>query len=350
MNRSSTAIPPMVMYRSLVLLSVVALLGVSAAAQQRTRAPREGAAIERSDVSSQQSLLLQMMRKLADDAAAGRSVANDLLLAWTHDDLLKAENNEQYVPFTVSLDPTRVGDERAFSIYWRVVRTGGAGPYAYEYLDTASATDMRLGRLQRSFTVPVGMYDVYVVVRETPVVATKGAPPIRVSAIKHTVAVPDLWNDELNTSSVIIAERIDALLAPLTPQEKIDRPYALRTIEFVPVTGSTFSKTDELSAFLLIYNAQSDTASKKPNVNVEFNFYARVAGGEKFFNRTLPTNLNAETLPPEFDLSAGHQLQAGQAVPLASFPAGDCRLEIRVTDKIARKTLIRGVNFTVAGS
>ena len=37
-------------------------------------------------------------------------------------------------------------------------------------------------------------------------------------------------------------------------------------------------------------------------------------------------------------------------MPLASFPEGDYRLEIKVTDKIANKTLIRDVNFSVSGS
>ena len=55
-------------------------------------------------------------------------------------------------------------------------------------------------------------------------------------------------------------------------------------------------------------------------------------------------------LPPQFDLAAGHQLQTGQAVPLSSFPEGDYRLEIKVTDKIANKSVTRDVNFTVAGS
>ena len=68
---------------------------------------------------------------------------------------------------------------------------------------------------------------------------------------------------------------------------------------------------------------------------------------EKFFNKTNPQNLNAQTLPPQFDLAAGHQLQSGQAVPLASFPEGDYRLEIKVTDKIANKLVTRDVNFTV---
>ena len=59
--------------------------------------------------------------------------------------------------------------------------------------------------------------------------------------------------------------------------------------------------------------------------------------------------MNAQTLPPKFDFGAGHQLQSGQAVPLASFPEGDYRLEIKITDKLAAKSLTRNVNFTVVG-
>jgi hypothetical protein len=164
--------------------------------------------------------------------------------------------------------------------------------------------------------------------------------------LKQTVEIPDLWNGELNTSSVIVAERIDPLPAPLTAQQQSERPYALGTMEIQPAIGTKFTKKAELSTFLLIYNAKTDAANK-PDVSVEYNFYAKQAGGEKFFNKTQPQNLNAQTLPPQFDFAQGHQLQSGQAVPLASFPAGDYRLEIKVTDKLANKSLTRDINFTV---
>ena len=60
--------------------------------------------------------------------------------------------------------------------------------------------------------------------------------------------------------------------------------------------------------------------------------------------------MNGQTLPPGFDLSMGHQLQTGQSVPLASFPEGDYRLEIKMTDKLANKSVIRDVNFSVTAS
>jgi hypothetical protein len=49
-----------------------------------------------------------------------------------------------------------------------------------------------------------------------------------------------------------------------------------------------------------------------------------------------------------FDLAAGHQLTGSLAVPLASFPEGDFRLELKITDKISGKTLTRESTFSVA--
>jgi hypothetical protein len=57
--------------------------------------------------------------------------------------------------------------------------------------------------------------------------------------------------------------------------------------------------------------------------------------------------MNAQTLPPQFDLAAGHQLPGSLAVPLASFPEGDYRLEVKVTDKTSGASLTRDVPFTV---
>ena len=71
----------------------------------------------------------------------------------------------------------------------------------------------------------------------------------------------------------------------------------------------------------------------------QYGFHQKTADGEKFFNKTEPqANLmNAETLPPQFDLAVGHQLTGSLAVPLASFPEGDFRLELKVSDKVSGK-------------
>jgi hypothetical protein len=317
---------------------------------------------------------IQNIVKIVDDLAAGQPAPNDLTVAWLRDDQLKAQGNKEYVPFTVTIDPSKVsGGTVAF--YWRVIaKTAMAAPepaaaagkkddkkdkdkgkkadYAYEDISFIPVTPGQSPmRISRSFTVPGGTYDVFVVVKEpTPEKAPKNAPPPKISLLKQTVTVQDFWNGELATSSVILAQRIDPLPAPLTPQQQADRPYALGTMEILPAFDMKLSKKSELSTFMLIYNPKVDSANK-PDVTVEYNFYQKLAGApEKFFNKTNPQNLNAQTLPPQFDLAAGHQLQSGQAVPLASFPEGDYRLEIKVTDKISSKTLTKEIVFTVSAS
>jgi hypothetical protein len=323
----------------------------------------------------------QAMRKLVDDMGANPAAPNDLGLTWTRADFLKAQSNKEFVPFTVSIDPSKVS-AGSISFYWRVVaKSGAAEPaaqpgkkddkkdkdkdkkseYAWEDVSfipvTAGQTPLRI---VRSFMVSAGDYDVFVVAKEpTPEKAPKNAPPPKTSVMKQTVTVPDFWNSELNTSSLIVAQRIDPLPAPLTPDQLRERPYgALGQMEIVPVYGDLkFAKKAELSTFMLVYNPKTDSANK-PDISIDYVFCQTAAGnepkagepckaGEKFFNKTNAQNFNAQTLPPQFDLAAGYQIQTGQAVPLATFPEGQYRLEIKITDKIANKSLIRDVNFTV---
>jgi hypothetical protein len=321
--------------------------------------------------SDAQNKEIQNIVKMVDGIAAGQPAPNDLSLTWVREDVLKAQGNKEYVPFTISIDASKVsGSTVAF--YWRVVNKNAAPPAAaadakkdekkddknkksdYAYEDIAFipvAAGQTPLRISRSFTVPAGSYDVFLIAKEpTPDKAPKNAPPAKASVVKHTVDVPDFWNGELATSSVIVAQRIDPLPAPLTPQQQADRPYALGGMEIVPAFETKFTKKSELSTFMLIYNPKVD-GTNKPDVTVEYNFYQKAAGQpEKFFNKTNPQSLNAQTLPPQFDLAAGHQLQSGQAVPLASFPEGDYRLEIKVTDKLANKTLTREINFSISAS
>jgi hypothetical protein len=327
--------------------------------------------------SDAQKKEIQNIVKVVDSVAAGQPAPNDLSLAWVREDILKAQGNKEYVPFTVSIDPSKVSGGNV-ALYWRVVSKdapaatapaattgkkddkdkdkdkdkGKKSEYAYEDITfvpvTAGTTPLRISR---SFTVSAGNYDVFVVAKEpTNEKAPKNAPPPKTSVLKQSVTVPDFWSTELQTSSVIIASRIDPLPAPLTPAQQADRPYALGAMEIVPAFETKFTKKSELSTFMLIYNPKVDSANK-PDVTVEYNFYQKPAGQpEKFFNKTAPQSLNAQTLPPNFDFAAGHQLQSGQAVPLASFPEGDYRLEIKVTDKIGNKTLTRDVNFSIGPS
>jgi len=354
----------MVIRRRVIALSALTafLLTVVLSAQQAP-APRKPTKAEEKERDTIYTLL---------DPTKTTSLPNDLSLQWLREDILKSSSNQEYVPFIVSIDPSKT-QAKTLSVYWRVVSTaaaaapaaaapaGGRGGtqkpatpakpvFAFEQINTATVTpDGNIARISRAFQVLPGNYDVYVIVKEpTPEKVVKGAPGPKTSVIKKTLDIPDMWNGELTTSTVFVG-RIDPLPAPLTPQQQMERPYAaLGTMEITPDLDTKYTKKGELSTFMLIYNAQIDSGNK-PDILVEYNFYAKAGGAEKFFNKTNPQNLNAQTLPPAFDVNS-HQLQAGQAVPLASFPEGEYRLEIKVTDKLANKSITRDVNFSVAGS
>src|SRR5579864_3745302 len=289
---------------------LIAVLGVTLAFSAAVSAQKDDK--KQSDAQKKE---IQNIVKIVDGVASGQPAPNDVDLKWVHEDMLKAQGNKEYVPFTVSVDPSKITGNVA--LYWRVVAKDGGGgaaagqkkddkdkkksDYAYEditFVPATSAAGQTSMRISRSFTVPAGDYDVYVVAKEpTPDKAPKNAPPPKASVLKQSVTVPDFWNaEQLNTSTVIIASRIDPLPAPLTPQQQADRPYALGAMEIVPAFETKFTKKSELSTFMLIYNPKVDGANK-PDISVEYNFYQKPAGqAEKFFNKTSPQNLNAQTL------------------------------------------------------
>jgi hypothetical protein len=153
---------------------------------------------------------------------------------------------------------------------------------------------------------------------------------------------------ELSTSSVIIASAIEPVTTALTPQQQQENPYTFGSMRVVPSDDAKLKKNGELQVLFWIYGAQPDT-NQKPDVTVEYNFHQKTADGEKYFNKTAPQALNAMTLPPEFNMAMGHQLPGSLVVPLMSFPPGDYRLEIKITDKASGKTLTQNTNFTVEG-
>ena len=306
-------------------------------------------------------------------------------------DFLKGAEGNTYVPFTLTVDPSKIGESTVLMYLVVIPHVSGeqAEPEdtsraytpgaAEELIDArrrelfgattessedlfASAAfedaffiDVAEGRsadgpveIHRAFHAPGGSYDVYIALRDS-----KGEDADEddlaesaVMMLKQEVMVPDLWSGELQTSSIIIARVVEPLAAPLTPEEQLENPYTIGGTRIVPKRDTDFGKDEELSVIMLIYNPQL-AGEQKPDLTVDYTFHKSAEEGEEFFNRTTPQEFNAQTLPPAFDIAAGHQIVAGQSVPLASFPAGSYRLEIKVSDNASGQTLQRDVNFIV---
>jgi hypothetical protein len=347
--------------RRVALILAVALLPVSSFAQDKQ--DKNDKAQEKLSKEKRQQYLA--MTALVDAAMNG-TPRSDFPIEWKSEFSLKAQENRTYMPFTIAVDPANVPSGTAL-VYLRLTardaKLPAAGtdekekdkekatpPAVYPFEDLypvqVKGTPGQPVRISRALAVAGGDYDAYVAVAENKSPG-KDQPSLgRASVLKQQVTVPNYWNSDLATSPVILADKVDQLTAPLTQEQQVERPYVLGTMEITPAIDHSFTKKENLQMLFLIYNVQVNE-SGKPDLAVEYRFNQKTGDTEKFFNRTEPQVFNASTLPPQFDVRAGHQVVAGQEIPLASFPEGDYRLEIKVNDKMSGKSLTREVLFTV---
>ena len=356
---------------------IVATCGTLVLAQQKPapKDPKADAAAQSAAQAQQQEI--QNLVRIADGAMSGQPGPADFPIQFQND-FLRAQGNRVWVPITLTVDPAKL-TSTALTIYLRVVPRGMTAPppptapvpandkdkkdkdkkkdaknatpapaspsYPFEdaqMFDAKPAPGQPL-RILRGIGVPSGNYDLYVVLHERPASA---AAPGKTSVLKQPIDVPNYANGEFATSSVILAERVDQLPAPMTPDQQSEHPYAFGQTEIVPSPEHKFKKAQELIVLMQIYNPTL-SPEKKFNLEATYTFFRQDAGTEKRFNATEPQVFSSDTMGAGFDPSGNSSIQAGQGVPLQSFPEGTYRLEIKVTDKISAKVLTQNVNFAV---
>jgi hypothetical protein len=303
----------------------------------------------------------------------------DVTVKWVSNHFVKGQSGDTYVPFTLAVDKAQLS--KGAALYVRIVSAEQAASFASAMVaasappkdgkaappprpsfqwDSVHFLDAPDGQLSRAVQLKPGQYVAFVALKEkSPAPAgnqrnnrnnDKNAPPAAAAGpaglLRHEITVPDYNTADLRTSSVIVAQSVEPLSAALPADQQEANPYVFGPMRIVPSPDGKFSKSGELSVIFWIYGAK-EAASGKPDVVVDYSFHQKLAEGEKYFNKTAPQPLNAETLPPQFSIAAGHQLPGSLVIPLSSFPAGDYRLEIKVTDKPSGATLTQNVNFSV---
>ncbi len=324
-----------------------AVLSLVAAASVYVFAVSVGLAVasqDRDDEAEEQELV--SLSSIVGAALLGQIIPAGESFGWAND-YWKGTEQTTFVPFTLTVDQSKLSTPR-LAMFVVVAPKGAAAtlpPLAFEdafHIDLSAPTTDGVYEIRRAFYAPAGEYDVYVALSESGVLDGTEA---RTMMLKKAVSVPDLWSGGLTTSGVIVLDRIEELSAPLPPDQALANPYTLGTTRLVPRLDRTFLDTEELSTYFVIYDAVR-TSTGMPDITAEYDFYTKQAAGDEFFNTSGTQTFNAQTLPPGF----GAQIAGGQVVPLEDFPAGDYRLEIKVTDNTNGASLIRQVDFSVSAS
>ncbi|MGH9347868.1 MAG: hypothetical protein ACRD26_11460 [Vicinamibacterales bacterium] len=367
--------------RAFVVIALVAFVTSASPAQSR-REPRRVGLDEQA-----------RLHEIVEQAAAGKPAGGNAWLKWAPH-FLRGPGGRTYVPFTLRIDEAP-GAFRAAAMYVRVaprgdqgragkraegvqnalgVATGelpinsperrqgvgaptatdaslmlrsltakgaGAGyPYEAAY-GVEPAADGKAATVQRALAVGPGEYDLYIALLERDQKGEK-----KWALLKQPLTVPDLAASGLRVSSVILADRVDSLAAPVPLAEQALRPYVFGTAELVPAADDELRRDETLHVAFLIYDATAD-AGGKPDVRVEYRLYQRNFASERLLGATPPQTLDVSTLPAGFDLRAGQQLAAMQSLPLTTYKPGTYRLAIRVIDNRSGTTADEQIQFVI---
>lgn len=327
-------------------LAMVVALVVSATFAVAQQAPKK----DDRKRSKQEQQEIEQVVKLVDGVMAGQPAPTDITMS-IEPFFMKSQEARTFVPFVLTVNGAPATPA---ALYIRVVNPSAtpdpkAKKVEYPWDDIHFIPAQKVApTLHRVFMAPAGTYDVYIAYKEqTPEKnAPKGFVP-KMGVLKTQVTVPDYYNGELNTSAILVAEKVNMLSAPVSMEEARERPFVFGMQELLPAVDMEFKKSEELSIFFQVYNSGLD-ASGKPDVTMEYEFHRIEGGAEKFFNKTNPQLVNATTLPPQFD-PAKFPIPGGITVPLASFGEGPYRLAVKITDKTAGKTISRDIKFSVKG-
>jgi hypothetical protein len=330
-----------------------------------------------------------LVRLVEAVATSQQPAPSDIPLTWESNHFVKGQGGITYIPFTLAIDRSQLSASPV-ALYIRIVdkNAPAAAPpppaqpaqqqgnnrnnrnqppppppaptFAWDnihFLDVPAD-----GKLSRAVALRPGEYEAFIALKERSTAppppagqkpgaqaaaAQPAAPVGKMTVLRRSLSVPDFNKPELQTSSVILATSVEPVTSQLSPAEQEANPYVFGPMRIVPARDGRFSKASELQVIFWIYGA-GEAPGGKPDVQVEFNFHQKAADGtEKYFNKTEPQQLNAQTLPAEFSVAAGHQLPGSLVVGLTPFPVGDYRLEIKVTDKPSGKVVTQNVNFTV---
>jgi hypothetical protein len=297
---------------------------------------------------------------LADAAAGEQALPADFALEW-HNDFFKARQGT-FIPFIVRITPPRPGPAAAL-LYVRAVRQpiadrddnraarprdpAGRPPYPFEDIypiELAGSGDGAV-RVIRGFVLQPGDYEVTIVVRERAADRDRGGKRLA-GVLRRRLMVPDFATGQLTTSTVVVADRITPVSEPPSPEHLIDDPYVIGGRRVEPAADSHFRPDEELIVVFLVYYPAVGL-DKLFDIEVEYHFFSRSGPADAYLNRTEPQRFTPALLGPSFDPAAGQPVMAGQGVPLAGFAPGDYRLQIKVTDRVAGRTIERDVAFTV---
>lgn len=236
----------------------------------------------------------------------------------------RAMGGSTYVSLLVRIDPGTI-DRKKLKETTFFGRLKGEGEEVQDFLTTLRFEKEKEDRLVGVFGFPAkpGKSVLYLGAED----AEKGNPTL----VKADLDVQDFWKGELDTSTLILSSEVVPRPKGETPTGF--SPYDMTDYKATPRWGNVFKPSDDLSVLFHIYNA--GLADGEVNLAIDY-FIIFEGGGYKL----QPQNIKAK-------LDEGKAVAGGTQVPLSPLKPGKYTFKVRLTDKVANKSIERTAAFTV---
>jgi GWxTD domain-containing protein len=254
-------------------------------------------------------------------------------------DFLRITSDTVLVPITVQIPTRQLSfvekdgvDTATLNLFARITSLSGRIVQTFE--DTLT-NQVPASILQQSLTtsqiyqkaIPLspGLYRLDIVIKDT--------TSQNVGVVNTRLAVPQFHDDELSSSSLILADEIN----PVSVKDIGLGQFVLGDVKVRPKLDGLFTSNERMGVFLQVYNLKVDDKTHKPDASVQFRVLK-----EKDPNPVKVYNLPANEIPQH-----GEELTLEDRVPLNSLAPGKYKLEVAITDNLAKQTITPFADFTV---
>ncbi len=252
---------------------------------------------------------------------------------------LRITSDTVLVPITVQIPTRQLSfqeksgvDTATVNLFARITTLSGRIVQTFE--DTVRR-DVPASLLQQALVVPSiyqkavplspGLYRLDIVLKDV----NNG----NVGVVNTRLAVPRFEDDQLSSSSLILADQI----LPVSSKDIGLGQFVLGDVKVRPKLDASFAANDGMGVFLQVYNLKVDDKTHKADVSVQYRVMK-----EKAADPVLKFDIPKEKLPEH-----GEELTLENIITLGSLPPGAYKLEVSVTDNLAKQTITPAMAFTV---
>ncbi|HKS68555.1 MAG TPA: hypothetical protein VJR26_15040, partial [Candidatus Acidoferrales bacterium] len=178
---------------------------------------------------------------------------------------------------------------------------------------------------QKAVPLSPGLYRLDIVIKDT--------TSENVGVVNTALRVPQFNDDSLSSSSLILADEINRV----SSKDIGLGQFVIGDVKVRPKLDGAFAQNIPMGVFLQIYNLKVDAKTNRANASVEY----RVIKGKD------PNPILKFDVPPEKIGAHGEELTLENRITLGSLAPGRYKLEVAVTDNLAKQTITPYADFTV---